>query len=118
MSSQGNNKVSQLETPYMHKVSADQQRRQVHVKRCRRIMLVFLVIFIILGIQIFQSKRTLAKVNSNIAQCQASLQEQHQTSRQLKQQIKLLHDPEYVQQVVRAKYNYSKKGETIYNLDN
>ena len=74
MSSQGDNKVSQLETPYVHKFSVDQQKRQVHIRRCQRIMLVFLVIFIILGIQIFQSKRTLAKVNGNIAQYQASLQ--------------------------------------------
>ena len=107
MSSQGDNKVSQLETPYVHKFSVDQQKRQVHIRRCRRIMLAFLVIFIILGIQIFQSKRTLA-----------SLQSQRKTSRQLKQQIQQLHDPEYAQQVARAKYNYSKKGETIYNLDN
>lgn len=118
MSRQGNSKVSQLETPYVHQISADQQKRQVHAKRCRRIMLVFLVLFIILGIQIFQSKRTLAKVNANIAQYQTSLHKQRSTSRQLKQQIKLLHDPEYAQQVARAKYNYSKKGETIYNLDN
>ena len=118
MSSQGDNKVSQLETPYVHKFSVDQQKRQVHIRRCQRIMLVFLVIFIILGIQIFQSKRTLAKVNGNIAQYQASLQSQRKTSRQLKQQIQQLHDPEYAQQVARAKYNYSKKCETIYNLDN
>ena len=99
MSSQGDNKVSQLETPYVHKFSVDQQKRQVHIRRCRRIMLAFLVIFIILGIQIFQSKRTLAKVNGNIAQYQASLQSQRKTSRQLKQQIQQLHDPEYAQQV-------------------
>lgn len=118
MRSQGDNKVSQLNTPYVHKVSAAQQRRQVHIRRCRRIVLAFLVIFIVLGIQIFHSKRTLAKVNGNIAQCQAQLNDQRKTSKQLKQRIKLLHDPEYIQQVVRAKYNYSKKGETVYNLDN
>ena len=77
MSSQGDNKVSQLETPYVHKFSVDQQKRQVHIR-----------------------------------------QSQRKTSRQLKQQIQQLHDPEYAQQVARAKYNYSKKGETIYNLDN
>ena len=48
MSSQGDNKVSQLETPYVHKFSVDQQKRQVHIRRCRRIMLAFLVILIIL----------------------------------------------------------------------
>lgn len=118
MKSQGDNKVSQLNTPYVHKFSADQQRRAVHVRRCRRIAIVFLVIFIVLGIQISHSKRTLAKVNGNISRCQTQLKNQQETSKQLKRKIKLLHDPEYIQQVVRAKYNYSKKGETVYNLDN
>ncbi len=118
MKRQGDNKVSQLNTPYIHKFSADQQRRQVHIRRCRRIILAFLVAFIVLGVQIFHSKQTLAKVNGNINQCQAQLQEQRKNSKQLKQRIKLLHDPDYIQQVVRAKYNYSKKGETVYNLDN
>ena len=118
MSSQGDNKVFHSWKHHMCTSSVDQQKRQVHIRRCRRIMLAFLVIFIILGIQIFQSKRTLAKVNGNIAQYQASLQSQRKTSRQLKQQIQQLHDPVYAQQVARAKYNYSKKGETIYNLDN
>ncbi|MGM9891522.1 FtsB family cell division protein [Limosilactobacillus sp.] len=118
MKRQSDNNVSQLNTPYVHKFSADQHRRRVHIRRCRRILLAFLVIFIILGVQIFQSKRTLARVNGNINQCQAQLKEERQNSRQLKQRIRLLHDPDYVQQVVRAKYNYSKKGETVYNLDN
>lgn len=118
MKSQGDNKVSQLNTPYVHKFSADQQRHRVHVRRCRRIVIAFLVVFIVLGIQISYSKRTLAKVNNNISQSQAQLKDQQKTSKQLKQKIKLLHDPDYIQQVVRAKYNYSKKGETVYNLDN
>lgn len=118
MKSQGDNKVSQLNTPYVHKFSADQQRRQVHRRRCQRILLAFLVIFIILGVQIIHNKRTLAQVNHNIAECQANLKTQRRTSSQLKKRISLLHNPEYAQQVVRAKYNYTKKGETVYNLDN
>jgi cell division protein DivIC len=118
MKNRTGNKVSQLDTPYVHKFSADQQRRQFHKRRCQRIIIAFLVIFLVLGIQIVRSRRTLAKVNNNIAACQTELKDQQQTSRHLKYQIKLLHDPEYVQQVLRAKYNYSKKGETIYNLNN
>lgn len=118
MKKQTGNKVSQLDTPYVHKFSADQQKRQFHKRRCQRIIFAFLVIFLILGLQIIRSRQTLAKVNRNVETCQAQLKTQKQTNKQLKQRIKLLHDPEYIQQVLRAKYNYSKKGETVYNLDN
>lgn len=77
----------------------------------------FLVIFLIFGIQIFQSKRTLADINGNIRHAQSQLTKQKQKNQQLQRQIKLLHNPEYIQQVIRAKYNYSKKGEIIYNLN-
>ena len=50
-------------------------------------------------------------------QAQSQLTKQKQKNQQLQRQIKMLHNPEYIQQVIRAKYNYSKKGETIYNLN-
>lgn len=81
------------------------------------LLLFFLVIFLIFGIQIFQSKRTLADINGNIRQAQSQLTKQKQKNQQLQRQIKMLHNPEYIQQVIRAKYNYSKKGEIIYNLN-
>ena len=93
-------------------------RRQVRVKRCERIVAAFLVIFLVLGVQIVRSRHALAKVNSNIQQTETQLANQKARGRELNQQIKQLHDPEYVQQVIRAKYNYSKKGEIVYNLDN
>lgn len=114
-----NRKVVQLETPHVQQVGMDRAvRRRVHIRRCERIAACFLVVFIFLGWQILSSRHTLAKVNTNISQTQTELKKQKQTGKQLNQQIKQLHDPEYVQQVIRSKYNYSKKGETIYNLDN
>ncbi|WP_076459114.1 FtsB family cell division protein [Limosilactobacillus caccae] len=111
-------KVSQLDTPYARQVTGDRnKRRQVHKRRCKRIVAVFLVVFLIFGIQIFQSKRTLADINGNINQAQAQLTKQKEKNEQLEHEIKMLHNPDYVQQVIRAKYNYSKKGETIYNLN-
>lgn len=110
--------ISQLNTPYARQVSSDRDRRRlVHQRRCKRIVAVFLVVFLIFGIQIIQSKRTLADINGNIRQAQSRLATQKEKNQDLKHEIKMLHDPEYVQQVVRSKYNYSKKGETVYNLN-
>lgn len=111
-------KISRLDTPYARQVSnAHSRARQVHQRRTKRIIAIFLLLFLIFGIQIFQSKRTLADVNGNIQQAQSQLSAQKEKGTQLNQKIKLLHDPDYLQQVIRAKYNYSKKGETIYNLN-
>ena len=118
MKGQSDSKISQLNTPYARQVSNQKTyNRHVHKRRCQRIIAVFLVIFLIFGIQIFQSKRTLADINGNIRQAQSQLTKQKQKNQQLQRQIKLLHNPEYIQQVIRAKYNYSKKGDIIYNLN-
>lgn len=114
-----NRKVVQLETPHTQQVNIDRQaRRRVHVRRCERIVAAFLLIFLFLGFQIVRSRHSLAKVNANIHQTEVQLASQKAKGRELNQQVKQLHDPEYLQQVIRSKYNYSKKGETVYNLDN
>ncbi|MGM9907290.1 FtsB family cell division protein [Limosilactobacillus sp.] len=114
-----NHKVVQLETPHTQQVNVNRQvRRRVHVRRCERIVAAFLLIFLFLGFQIVRSRHSLAKVNINIHQTEVQLASQKAKGRELNQQVKQLHDPEYLQQVIRSKYNYSKKGETVYNLDN
>ena len=74
MKGQSDSKVSQLNTPYARQVSNQKTyNRHVHKRRCQRIIAVFLVMFLIFGIQIFQSKRTLADINGNIRQAQSQL---------------------------------------------
>lgn len=112
------NKVSQIDTPYARQTLQNQHYiRQVRIKRTKRILLVFLVIFLVLGFQIIQSKRSLAKINGNIRSSQQQLARKKEIGADLKQQKRQLHDPEYIQQIIRSKYNYSKKGETVYNLN-
>lgn len=118
MKARSDGKISQLNTPYARQVSSEKNRnKQVHQRRCKRIIAAFVVVFLIFGIQIFQSKRTLAGINGNIQQAQTQLNKQKQKNQQLAHQVKMLHNPDYIQQVIRAKYNYSKKGETVYNLN-
>lgn len=79
MKGQSDSKISQLNTPYARQVSNQKTyNRHVHKRRCQRIIAVFLVIFLIFGIQIFQSKRTLADINGNIRQAQSQLTKQKQ----------------------------------------
>lgn len=113
-----NRKVVRLETPHAQQMSMDRAaRRRVHIRRCKRIVAVFAIIFLFLGFQIVRSHHSLAKVNASIRQTQTQLAAQKTKGRDLNQQVKQLHDPEYIQQVIRSKYNYSKKGETVYNLN-
>lgn len=114
-----NHKVVQLKTSHIQQVGINRAaRRRVHIRRCEWIIACFAALFIILGFQILSSRHTLTNVNTNIQQTQTELASQKEKGRELNQQIKQLHDPDYVQQVIRSKYDYSKKGETVYNLNN
>ena len=77
---------------------------------------VFAVLFLILACQIIGTKRELGRVNRNIAKANVTLSQKRQTNRKLKKQVKKLHDPDYLQEVIREKYNYAKDGETIYHF--
>lgn len=115
--------VSQINTPYSQQKQAQaavnaHYAARVHAKRRRIIVGVTLLLVLIFGFQIVTTRHSLAQVNSQITQTQRTLKQKQATNRQLKGQVKSLHNPDYLQQVLRSKYNYAKKGETLYNLGN
>lgn len=112
-------KVTQLKTPYSQSL-ADQKSyvRHVHVRRARLIIGVFLVVMVVLTCQLIGAHRSLAKINQNIQTTRVAVKNQRSKNARLEKQLKLLHDPAYTQQIMREKYNYAKKGETIYNFSN
>lgn len=112
-------KISQINTPYAQQMTINQRLiRRAHIKRCKRILLIFSVAFLILGFQILQSKRSLVKIEASIQTSKTQLARQKDIGKDLKQEKKQLRNPDYLQQIIRSKYNYTKKGETVYNLDN
>ncbi|MBB1062232.1 FtsB family cell division protein [Limosilactobacillus fastidiosus] len=112
-------KVSQINTPYARQITVNQQVvRRTRIKRCKLILLFFTIVFLILGLQIIQNKRSLTKINASIRTSKTQLVRQKEIGKDLKQEKKQLHNPDYLQQIIRSKYNYTKKGETVYNLDN
>ena len=86
------------------------------MRRAKVILGIFIVLFLILAIQIIGTKRELGKVNHNIAKANVTLTNKKATNTKLKKQVKKMHNPSYLQELVREKYNYAKDGETIYNF--
>ena len=70
-------KISQINTPYAQQMTVNQQLvRRAHIKRCKRILLIFSVVFLLLGFQIIQSKRSLAKIEASIRTSKTQLARQ------------------------------------------
>lgn len=115
--------VYNLDTPYAQQKTAQliADTQYVHHVRRRRfviIMTVFAMLVIFFGFQLWKSHQSLNHVNNQIRTTQAQLTSEKKKQARLNQQIKNLNDSEYLQQLIRSKYNYAKKGETIYNFAN
>lgn len=121
MKNQFKNNITKLNTPFTRQRELEQSSEQayryrVHMRRAKVILGIFIVLFLILAIQIIGTKRELGKVNHNIAKANVTLTNKKATNTKLKKQVKKMHNPSYLQELVREKYNYAKDGETIYNF--
>ncbi len=109
--------ITTLNTVYAQQLAENRRYRyRVHVRRAKIMYTIILVVTLFLGFQLWQSKRTLAKVNQNINQQRIVLSQKQATGKKLTKEISALHDKDYLTQLIRSKYNYSKKGEIIYNF--
>ena len=108
--------VYSLDTPYAQQKTAQQAAdkayaRKIHKRRFLAMIGIIGVFVLVFGVQIWKNQRQLG-------QTQTQLTKQKSKQKQLNSHIKELNDPEYLQQLIRSKYNYAKKGETIYNFAN
>ena len=115
--------VYSLDTPYAQQKTAQQAAdkayaRKIHKRRFLAMIGIIGVFVLVFGVQIWKNQRQLGRVNAQIQQTQTQLTKQKSKQKQLNSHIKEMNDPEYLQQLIRSKYNYAKKGETIYNFAN
>ncbi|MBY7146281.1 septum formation initiator family protein [Levilactobacillus brevis] len=116
-------KVKRLENDYTRQLD-HQQAVQHHtrwlgrrrMRRALRIGLVFAVFALILGIQLVRTNASLHKVNQQVATSERQLTKTKAENTQLDLKVKQLNNQDYVAQLIRSKYYYSKSGETIYSL--
>ncbi|EOZ5810195.1 septum formation initiator family protein [Enterococcus hirae] len=112
------NKIAALDTEYAKKkyVEFQEQQRQLIFRR-RRLAVIFigaLVIFAILGFQIFRDMQKMNQLNELKVEANTELSQVNADVDQLTQDVSLLKDDDYVAKLARSKYFYSKEGEQVY----
>nr|WP_279612517.1 septum formation initiator family protein [Enterococcus faecium] len=114
------NKIAALDTEYANKKYAEfqQQQRQLIFRR-RRLAAIFvgaLVIFAIIGVQIFHDMQRMHQLNELRVEANTEMKEVNADVDQLHQDVSLLKDDEYVAKLARSKFFYSKDGEKVYPI--
>ena len=114
------NKIAALDTEYAKKKYAEfqQQQRQLIFRR-RRLAALFvgaLVIFAIIGVQIFHDMQRMHQLNELRVEANTEMKEVNADVDQLHQDVSLLKDDEYVAKLARSKFFYSKDGEKVYPI--
>ncbi|WP_047998868.1 FtsB family cell division protein [Lactiplantibacillus herbarum] len=123
MTNGSRNKVKQLDNDYTrqavtNKVGQHQRFTQVRRRRFVLIIAVFGALILFFGFQLINTRSNLKQVNGQVATSQVKLQKTQQKNDQLETQIKQLNNKDYLQKLLRSKYDYTKSGETVYSLPN
>ncbi|MBM7555138.1 FtsB family cell division protein [Thalassobacillus pellis] len=113
-------RVARLESTYMQQYDAHVERQQRKKKRLfRRLALFALLTLVIAGSMITYHFQQRALYEEKLNQLQ-DLQEQkialENKEKNLKEEIELLNNEEYVLQIARTNYFFSKEGEIIFKL--
>ncbi|GEO74876.1 dihydroorotate dehydrogenase [Levilactobacillus namurensis] len=117
-------KVERLENDYTRLLdrqhAAAKHRRnwmsRRRAKRALRIIACFAFFILILGVQLVRTNASRHKVDQQVVTSQRQLAKAKHTNADLKAQVKQLNDQDYLGQLIRSKYYYSKSNETIYSL--
>ena len=123
MTNGSRNKIQQLDNDYIRQVATDehgQAQRVAQVRRRRFILIVavFGALILFFGFQLINTRSNLHQVNRQVATSQVKLKKVQQKNNQLESQIKQLNNKDYLQKLLRSKYDYTKSGETVYSLPN
>lgn len=92
------------------------REKEVHRVRLNRIVAIFAIIFVLLGIQIAVKISQAGRINKQVEaekQTLATVKNQEHELSTKKQDLK---DPNYVAKLIRYKFYYSKTDEKIYNV--
>ena len=123
MTNGSRSKIKQLDNDYIRQVATDehgQAQRVAQVRRRRFILIVavFGALILFFGFQLINTRSNLHQVNRQVATSQVKLKKVQQKNNQLESQIKQLNNKDYLQKLLRSKYDYTKSGETVYSLPN
>lgn len=123
MTNGSRSKIKQLDNDYIRQVATDEHGQAQRVAQVRRrrfilILAVFGALILFFGFQLINTRSNLHQVNRQVATSQVKLKKVQQKNDQLEGQIKQLNNKDYLQKLLRSKYDYTKSGETVYSLPN
>ncbi|CAJ1225441.1 MULTISPECIES: FtsB family cell division protein [Lactiplantibacillus] len=123
MTNGSRNNVKQLNNDYSRQVATDHQGQKQRVSQVRKrrfvlIVAVFGALMLFFGYQLINTRVSLHQVNQQVATSQVKLKKAQQKNGQLETEIKQLNNKDYLQKLLRSKYDYTKSGETVYSLPN
>ncbi|YAB13860.1 FtsB family cell division protein [Lactiplantibacillus plantarum] len=114
MTNGSRNKIKQLDNDYIRQVATDehgQAQRVAQVRRRRFILIVavFGALILFFGFQLINTRSNLHQVNRQVATSQVKLKKVQQKNNQLESQIKQLNNKDYLQKLLRSKYDYIRR---------
>lgn len=114
-----NRTVLQMNNGYIEHVNRRRRFvRATHIRRFKWLLAIFGTLILLTGVQLWQTKQQLKAVNQSLVTTKVSYQQAKKEQAALQQETKLLKQPKYLEQVVRQKYDYAKKGEVVYRFAN
>jgi len=112
--------VTKLDTNYMHKYDAYMERRKRKKKRLiRRLAILAVVVVLTTGgmlVYHMDQRAVLAEKEAEYEQLENELAVLKEEEEHLKEEVELLKDEEYVLDIARTNYFFSKEGEMIFKL--
>ena len=90
--------------------------KKTHRIRLNRIVAIFAIIFVVLGVQIAIKVSQTARINNQVKAEKENLTKVKKTANNLKTKRQNLNDPNYVAKLIRYKFFYSKSNENVYNV--
>ncbi|MDN5584052.1 MAG: septum formation initiator family protein [Lactobacillus sp.] len=90
--------------------------KKTHRIRLNRIVAIFAIIFVVLGVQIAIKVSQTARINNQVKAEKENLTKAKKTANNLKTKRQNLNDPNYVAKLIRYKFYYSKSNENVYNV--
>lgn len=100
----------------MKSFQKDQKKTIFRRRRLGIMFAVALVVFSIIGVNLFRNSQRLVTLQESRKEVENEYKVVAKSEKDLKREVDLLNDREYIEKIARARYFYSKEGEQVYSI--
>ncbi len=114
--------VTRLDSTYMKHYDAYMERHQKKKKRLiRRLVMFVLLVMVVAGAMVMyhvNQQSIYAEKQQHYQKLQTEMSSLKEKKKDLKEEVEMLNNEDYVLQIARSDYFFSKKGEIIFKMPN